>query len=149
MALTLRQRKFYTDTVDVWHGPGARGVPIPKDANEVVTNIIYNPVGSPDLTGVKCMLQTQMEGNLYERPLGRTAFDNLFTLDRNFFEAGTDIQDQDVVRITTVSVPVHPLFEQYFIVQGEGRERRNRGARRANYKMLQLKRTSPPTVQGA
>lgn len=143
MALTLRQQKFYTDTVDVWHGPGAAGVPLPTDDNDVVTNIVYNPVASPDLTAVKCMLQTQAEGNLYERPLGRTAFDNIFTLDRCFFEAGTAIKDQDVVRIKTAG---HPLLNEYFIVQGEGRERESRGARRGNYKVIQLKRSDAPTV---
>ncbi len=149
MSLTKRQILHYQDTVDVWKGPGAEGIPIPLDANQTATNLIYAPLGSPNQIGVPCMLQTQMEGNRYERPLGRTAFDNIFTLDRLFVEVGTDIQDQDVVRLTTQRAPPHPLAGSYFIVQGEGSERENRSGRFGNYKAHQLKRTNePPSEAG-
>ena len=89
------------------------------------------------------MLQTQLEGNNYISPLGRTAFDNIFTLDRLFVEQSVSISDQDVVRVKTSS---HPLLDQWFIVQGEGRVRESRGVRKGNYKVVQLKRTNaPPT----
>ena len=142
MSLTLRQVRFYLDTCDIWARPGD-GVAIPVDDNKQVLNMVYADIGSPDQTGVKCMLQTALEGNRYERPLGRTAFDNIFTLDQLFFEVSVVINDQDVVKITTVG---SPLEGQFLIVQGEGRARMSRGKRKGNYKVVQLKRTSaPPT----
>ena len=138
--LNRRQDRFYTDTVDIWARPGD-GVPITKDANKRALNLSYKPVSTPDQTAVRCMLQTAIEGNRFERPIGRTAFDNIFTLDRCFFEVTVDINDQDVVRIKTAG---HPLLNEDFIVQGAGVIRESRGKRKGNYRLIQLKRTNEP-----
>ena len=119
MALTARQTRFYTDTVDIWARPGD-GVDIPKDSNKQALNLVYAGSSTPDQTAVKCMLQTQMEGNNYIGPLGRTAFDNIFTLDRLFLAQDVPIQDQDVVRVKTSG---HPLLDPLFIVSAEGTAR--------------------------
>lgn len=119
-------------------------MPITKDLNKRALNLSYNPLNAPDQTGVRCMLQTAIEGNKFERPIGRTAFDNIFTLDICFFEASVIINDQDVVRITTVTTPPHPLFEEFFIVQGAGVIRESRGKRKGNFRKIQLKRTNEP-----
>ncbi|MCH8884158.1 MAG: hypothetical protein IIA41_11770, partial [SAR324 cluster bacterium] len=130
----------YLEQVPLHHGNRPPPPPKPKRiAVPARLNLSYKPVGTPDQTAVRCMLQTAIEGNRYERPLGRTAFDNIFTLDRCFFEASVIINDQDVVRITTSTTPPHPLFEEYFIVQGAGVIRESRGRRKGNYRLIQLK----------
>lgn len=143
MALTKRQEKFYTDTVSIWKKPGDTGT-LPKDGNNVVTNLIYT--ASATETGVVCMLQTALEANQYRRPLGRTEMDNMWTLDKLFLEVDNDLEDQDYVQLTTEG---HPLKDQWFIVQGEGRVREIRAGRKGNYLMVQLKRTNDPPQQGA
>lgn len=144
MALTWRQKHAYLDEVEVWKHDG-HSAAFKLDTNGTVINIVYSQLGSPDRTGVTCLLLSRKEGNIYERPIGRTAFDNIFTLDVLRVEVTDDLEDQDVVKVTTAD---SPFFGEYFIMQGEGSARRSKGIRQGNFKSLQLKRSNAPQTVG-
>lgn len=138
MALTKRQILAYEDTVDVWDPPGRSGLSYKTGTKQRLDTKFS---ATPKLTAVKCLFMSAKEDNRFRGPTGRSEQDNLDTLDQFHFEAGTDVVDQSVIKLTTVG---HPMVGQYFVVMGAGRERPNRARRTPNYKAVFAKRQTQP-----
>lgn len=134
MALTRRQKLSYQDTADGYRSANTDS----KDGNRFAVD---RGMAQMHHTARACHYQSALESNQFVPPLGRSEQDNLDTLDRFYFESGTNWKDGDVIRLTTTG---HPLLGAYFVVQGFGRERPGRTRRQGNFLLVFAKRTQRP-----
>ncbi|MCH8979449.1 MAG: hypothetical protein IH945_09460 [Armatimonadetes bacterium] len=138
MALTKRQLLAYEDTVDIWDPPGRAGLTYKAGTKQ---RLDTRYAATPAISVLPCLFMSAKEDNRFRGPTGRSEQDNLDTLDQFHFEAGTDVVDQSIIRLTTVG---HPMVGQYFVVMGAGRERPSRLRRTPNYKAVFAKRQTKP-----
>lgn len=137
MALTRRQQRLYTDTIDVYK-------PV---ATTLVDRVGKDPryPAAPTAAAVKAYLFTSTEFAVDQPYLGRTNEDMVLTLDKLHVEASVDIDDTFCFQLKTAN---HPDLNGFWIVMGNAKLRTTRGRRETNYKELLCKRmpSAPPGV---
>lgn len=124
MALTRRQAAFYKDTVDVYRIAGY------EKTGVSVKQPVYS--SSPVESDLRCRIQTTVFRNSFVPPMGRSQLDNFETEDMLHCEIGTDLQDADVVIVTTTG---SPLNGKAYKVIGKGEVRIGK----ANYEHVHIR----------
>lgn len=129
MALTRRQQRLYTDTVDIFK----------PEATSLVDRVSSDPryPATPTVAGVLAYLFTSTEFANPQPHLGRTNEDMMLTLDKLHVEAAVDIDDAFVFQLKTSG---HPDEGGYWMVMGNAKVRTTRGRRTTNYKEVLCKR---------
>lgn len=129
MALNARQRRAYTDTVDLWK-PADVGADGNKNATDLTYVIAYR--------GVQCHYSSTPETEDV-MIAGRTKTVNIFTLDEFHFVDTQEIEDTWAIKMTT---PGHPETGRWWIVDGNPKT----NSWRAHKRMVKAKNSpKPPT----
>lgn len=132
MALSRRQRRAYTDTVDLYRP----NPPFTIGANNVAGDPTLPVEGSPTYTGVLCHWESKPEVAEPRAP-ARTNTDNMFTIDVFHFPISQEIGEGWFIKLTT---PSHPEAGSYFVCQGDAQNHAWRAAKKA----IHAKKTISP-----
>ena len=130
--LSFRQKRCFTDTVDIYKMEGKVGV-----AGSLATETIPSAPASPTYSGVKCRIETKKEASV-PLPIGRSNYDIRDTTDLIHLHMKQDIGDGDYVRLRT---PGHPENGTWYAVQGEPQ---HKAWRAGSIELLLKKATAPP-----
>lgn len=128
MALSVRQKRAYTDIVDIY-------LPDLSIGADSLTGFSYP--STPDYAGVKCRVQPKPESAI---PLimGKTPSDQIDTTDILHLPVDQPIQTGAYIQLKT---PGHPERLSWWAVQGDPRTQNWRAGKKACY----LKRAIKPT----
>lgn len=134
MPLSWLQRYFYRDLFTVWRIRRVR-----KDSTSAIKTPEYSQVGDSAILG---RWKPTKDRTSPDFPQGGALDDILDTLDVLEFEAGSDVETSDFLRLDTVG---HPLNGQWFKVVTLG-ETRNRfgGIFDPNYLQVRCSRIDVP-----
>jgi hypothetical protein len=135
MALNARQQALYTDTVTIFR-------PV---ASNTLTEIgtIKEPLFERLAENVLCKLDPNKDTTTLGMA-GRFQNPAKDELEKFYFEAYTDVRENDVLELTT---PDHPFAGRYYVCVGEPEVRITYGVRTAGYLHIQVRtRSIPPQV---
>lgn len=130
MALSPRQRRFYTDVAALW-----RPVATP-DSSGLVTGDQWGEVG----TNIPCHFEIRPNVDENSGPIGRLAAENLFVLDVLYLDEKQEIGPDYVVQNLTRDPDGSPSenYGLYWRVRGPARNISRRGNRRAERRQVYI-----------
>jgi hypothetical protein len=136
MALTPRQKRFYTDRVNLY-------APIMNRSGSILNNPLYPE--TPTIANVPCKYFSTPNT---EMPMlqGRTKVVNIFTLDVFHFEADCPVDDTWMIEMIT---PGSPKQGQFWYVQGDVQVRANSPTRTPNKAEVYAKQGPLPANRAA
>lgn len=132
MALTYRQTRAFTDTVDVY---------APKNFSKTSKRVTSGVTYGPDATDadVKCHIESSIDASV-PGPIGRQSYDIVQTLDVIRFVKTQTIGAGFYVHLKTSG---HPEYGSWYVVQGDARNHVWRAAERV---LFMKKTTKPPGI---
>ncbi len=129
MALTARQQRFYTDTIDLY-----KPIDIKTDPTRLPQDVRYPD--TPTYAGVLCHREAKVEST-EPGALGRVDIDNMMTMDEFHLDAAQEIGGNWAIQFKTAG---HPDNGTWFLAQGDTRVT----VFRANKQSLMAKRITKP-----
>jgi len=138
--INARQTIAYTDRFDVYRMSETLLV----NANGVQIDPVFDT--TPVYSGVRCLWMNRADINSPGGAIGRSLAESSDVLDVIHFPVGVTIKDQYALHCKTTG---HPQYGEWFIVQGFGALRPERGKRKGNYLQIRAKRMlAPPGLEG-